>query len=117
MNFLAVGLGGCIGAILRYLMEFVPLFNGDFPVKTLLVNVLGSFVLGLLYAVAREKQIPAELLLFLGTGVCGGFTTFSTFAVQSAGLFASNLSAALLYICLSAGLSISAVCFAGWLVH
>ncbi len=117
MKFLMVALGGGLGAILRYSLDFLSFFNGVFPWKTLFINVLGSFVLGLLYAVARQKQLPAEIVLFAGTGLCGGFTTFSTFAVQSEKLFSTNLLFAFLYIISSLALGIGAVIFAESLMH
>ena len=75
---LLVGIGGAIGAIGRYAVgQFV---EGDrFPLSTFLVNVIGSFVLGLVtFANAGES-----VLLFVGVGVCGAFTTFSTFSVDT----------------------------------
>ena len=73
---LLVGLGGVLGALARHLLgERVDTRNGD----TLLVNLAGSFLLGILVAV----PVDAPLLQFLGTGFCGAFTTFSSFAVET----------------------------------
>ena len=84
-NVLAVALGGAIGAVLRWsLGQWVPDGSG-FPWTTFGINVGGSFLLALLPAatvVLRHERWP----LFLGTGVLGGFTTLSTYAVQGRGL-------------------------------
>lgn len=81
-TIIAVGLGGFIGSVLRYLVS--RLTTGvDFaslPLGTLTVNVLGCFVLGLLSGLfERTGSLSPELKLLLTTGLCGGFTTFSTF--------------------------------------
>ncbi len=73
-----VGLGGAVGAVLRYTVGRT-VETSRFPLATLLVNVLGSFVLGLVMF-----SDPTEAArLFVGVGVCGGFTTFSTFCVDT----------------------------------
>lgn len=80
---LCVGLGGFVGAVLRYGMGLVP-FDGAFPWATFLVNLLGAVLIGALAEVAgRTDALSAEALLFLKTGVCGGFTTFSTFSLET----------------------------------
>jgi len=77
-----VGAGGAVGAIARYLVgEFVP--SERFPFGTLAVNVLGSFALGLLTFVAAST----EVMLFVGIGVCGSFTTYSSFSVETVRLW------------------------------
>ncbi|AQL42429.1 camphor resistance protein CrcB [Halorientalis sp. IM1011] len=77
---LLVGVGGVLGALARYLLgERIDTRTAD----TLAVNVLGSFVLGLLVAV----PVDDSLLLVFGTGFCGAFTTFSTFAFETVRLF------------------------------
>lgn len=82
MEMVLVGLGGGLGAVSRYLIT--QLIRGrEFPWATLLVNVLGSFILGLaLFSMATEG-----LLLFVGVGFCGAFTTFSSFSFQTVGLW------------------------------
>ena len=80
MTALLVALGAAVGAALRF--EVASRYDGRFPVGTLAVNLLGSFVLGLVSALALGQH-PLALL---GTGFCGGFTTYSAFAVQTHGL-------------------------------
>lgn len=80
-NFIAVGLGGAIGAMLRYAVTLLGTAMGwAFGWSTFAVNVVGSFVMGLLVACFGSTS---TWILFLTTGMCGGFTTFSTFSVQS----------------------------------
>lgn len=101
MNFLAVGLGGGLGAAARYGIGLLP-WRGSFPLATLLINLLGAVVIGFLSGFAARRKMDARLLLFLKTGVCGGFTTFSTFSLESVQLLASGERArAALYIFLS----------------
>ncbi len=79
---LAVGAGGAIGAVLRYIISLIP-FRGDFPTATFIVNVLGAFALGFISGIVLDKDISRETELFLKTGMCGGFTTFSTFSLEA----------------------------------
>lgn len=77
-----VGFGGAIGAILRYLVgEAIAAESA--PVDTLTVNVLGSFALGLVTAVAASTEVA----LLVGTGICGSFTTYSSFSVETVRLW------------------------------
>ncbi|MEO8604852.1 MAG: fluoride efflux transporter CrcB [bacterium] len=83
---LLVAVGGMVGSVARYLMT-VWLQNASglmFPVGTLAVNILGSFLLGLVMTLSLERGlISAEARLLLGTGLCGGFTTMSTFSYET----------------------------------
>ncbi len=111
-NCFVVGLGGFFGAALRYLFSLLPLNRGGiFPLHTLLINIIGSFLIGLLAAaVAKNLCSDPRLMLFLKTGICGGFTTFSTFALESSALIQSGRPGlAAVYIALSVLLSIGAV--------
>jgi len=108
---LLVGVGGGIGAILRYLIGLIPVgAQNNFPIKTLLINVIGAFVIGLISVLAEKYQVSPLLVLTLKTGVCGGFTTFSTFALETDQLIQSgNYGFTILYIGLSVILSVVAV--------
>lgn len=111
----AVGAGGFLGAVCRYLIGLIPVGqSGGFPVKTFLINVAGAFVIGIIAAAAvKNAQISPRLILFLKTGICGGFTTFSTFALETGDLLrAGNTGTAILYVVLSAVVGTAAV-FAG----
>lgn len=107
-----VGVGGFVGSVLRYLISLLPLrHESGFPLLTLGINVLGAFVLGLIMAAAgREVPLDPRTLLFLKVGVCGGFTTFSTFALEAQGLLSGGKPlVAILYMLLSVVLCVLAV--------
>lgn len=120
LDCLAVGIGGFVGSVGRYLAGKIPIPNPEgFPVNTLLINILGSFVIGCLAALtAQNVQLNPRLMLFLKVGICGGFTTFSTFSLETSELIRSGAyGAAVLYVGLSAGLGIAAVILAQYLVR
>lgn len=110
-TLLTVAAGGAIGASLRYLtfVGATRVFGHGFPVGTLVVNVLGSFLMGVVFVVIAKKG-GQELALFLMTGVLGGFTTFSAFSLDTFALFErGETGTAALYVLLSVGLSIAAL--------
>jgi CrcB protein len=112
---LVVGLGGFIGSICRYLLSLLPFTHqGGFPVATMIVNVLGALLIGVLVGLAsRFTQIHADWFAFLQAGFCGGFTTFSTFALETTALYSSGrMWIAAAYIAISVLLGVAAV-FAG----
>ena len=115
-TLLCVAAGGAFGASARYLVGIASgrLFGLDFPWGTLIVNVLGCFLMGLLIeAMALRFTVHNDLRAFLAVGLLGGFTTFSAFSADFALLFERNehLNAAL-YLTASVGLSVAAL-FAG----
>lgn len=106
----AVALGGATGSLLRWGVESVlPASPGALPVGTLLVNVVGSAVLGaLVVLLGRSASVAAPHRAFLTTGLLGGFTTFSTYAVQVALLGGASLAAAAVYTLLTPALCVGA---------
>lgn len=111
INCLLVGAGGAAGAILRYLIGLLsfPSKNG-FPLKTFLINVIGCFAIGIIAALAEKNSLSPKLVLFLKVGVCGGFTTFSSFALETQTLIQKGSSLiASLYVVLSVLFGILAV--------
>jgi CrcB protein len=83
---LIVGAGSFIGGAMRYLLSTLikNVFGQGFPWGTLAVNLLGCFLFGVVFAVfSKNSSVDNTLYLLLTTGVCGGFTTFSTFANES----------------------------------
>ena len=83
-NCLAVGAGGALGAVCRYWVGLIPaLQRGAFPLHTLLINFVGALLIGFVTGRAQGPEgMQAHWLLFLKVGVCGGFTTFSTFSLE-----------------------------------
>ena len=117
LDCLAVGIGGFAGSILRYLMGMIPLKNRmSFPVNTLLINIAGAFLIGLIVALfSKHGEWNDKLLLMLKVGLCGGFTTFSTFSFETLSLFQSGRwVSGILYAALSVVLCVAAV-YAGQL--
>lgn len=104
VKLLLIMIGGFIGAVLRYLIIFYIPFDGAvFPYATFGTNLLGCFLLGFLSSfIIRTSKNSAHLYLFLGTGIIGSFTTFSTFSVETIWLIQNNLlSIAVVYVLLS----------------
>ncbi len=116
MNYFLVFLGGGLGAATRYGVNvFVPrLVGGDYPWHTMVINVTGCFIMGALTEMmALRLNVSNEMRLFLTTGILGGYTTFSAFALDFALLVTRrDLAGASFYALASVGLSILA-CFAG----
>lgn len=110
INCIAVGLGGFVGAVLRYLLGLIPFAqSSSFPFITLLINLVGSFAIGVISQLAYERDSTnTPLTLFLKVGVCGGFTTFSTFALESGNLIQNGRTiSAAVYVVLSVALCVA----------
>ncbi|WP_292285089.1 fluoride efflux transporter CrcB [Marivita sp.] len=107
-----VALGGAIGAALRFLtgLGVLRLFGGgDFPLAIVIVNVTGSFLMGVFAVMAAQRGL-AYFSPFAMTGVLGGFTTFSAFSLETVTLIErGQMGSAALYIVLSVGLSVGAL--------
>lgn len=88
-NILLVGLGGGAGSILRYLCQrwFAEVYSHSFPWGTFAVNITGCFLIGIFWGMTfKTFDTNEHWKLFLMTGICGGFTTFSAFTTESIGL-------------------------------
>ena len=113
---IAVAFGGAIGSVARYFVGIASgkVFGLGFPWGTLIINVVGSFLIGVLAELLALKwDLPQAARVFLIVGVCGGFTTFSTFSLEAAVLMErGQLWPAASYIAGSVVLSIAAL-FAG----
>lgn len=82
---LLIGTGSFIGGVLRYaLSQFIQTKSlSTFPFGTLGVNIVGCFAIGLVFAFSERTNMSPEMRLFLATGICGGFTTFSAFSNET----------------------------------
>ncbi|MDH5475283.1 MAG: fluoride efflux transporter CrcB [Cyclobacteriaceae bacterium] len=102
---LIIGVGGFLGSVSRYWLSlFIDKnFFGAYPYGTFTVNLIGCFLLGIIYALADKEQILShEMRFFLATGFCGSFTTFSTFSYENHLLYQEGEWATLItYISLS----------------
>jgi len=83
-NILWVGAGSFIGGALRYMISYLIKYNGGFPWATFVINLVGCLIIGLLWGwLSKNPNTFQSLVLFLTVGLCGGFTTFSTFSKES----------------------------------
>ncbi len=101
LTYLLVALGGAIGSVLRAWISVlsVRLVGPGFPVGTIAINILGSAVIGVVAATALNPSrtiLSQELRIFLMVGICGGFTTFSSFSLQTFALLREGRAAAAL---------------------
>jgi|SRR5882724_5640196 len=112
-NILLVSIGGAIGSVMRYLCQkwIYQLYPHPFPWGTFLVNIVGCFLIGIFFAASEKSTfLTADWRLFLTTGLCGGFTTFSAFAFENMNLIRTgDITYFLLYTISSAVLGILAV--------
>ncbi|HEY3289698.1 MAG TPA: fluoride efflux transporter CrcB [Anaerolineae bacterium] len=115
---LLILIGGGIGAVMRYWLSLLVLqYSGPtFPMGTLVVNLSGSFIIGILAGVFERTVVPPDLRAFLQTGVMGGYTTFSSFGLETTQLLRSGeLSLATVNV-LASNLGGLALVFAGFAV-
>ena len=82
MSFVLVGIGGAIGAVCRYGIGLIS-SEWNFPIKTLLINFIGSFLIGLFAGLFERVNVSQNTKLFTQVGLCGGFTTFSAFSLEN----------------------------------
>lgn len=99
-TILAIGLGGFLGAIVRaYAVHFTNrYFSIEFPLGILLVNLVGSFIIGVLFAYFSHFTVSVNVKAFLTTGFLGALTTYSTFAIETYLLFNTSIYLAILNI-------------------
>ena len=107
---LVVGIGGFIGAICRYLMGLIPI-KVTF-LNTMIINIIGAMVIGLVVALGSKYPLDNRVILFLKTWICGGFTTFSTFSLETVDLISNGkVLTAFIYVVLTVIFCILAVWF------
>lgn len=104
MNYILIALGGAIGSVLRYI------FSIYFTHSTLIVNVIGSFLIGLISFYFVDKlKIDNEYIKFLKVGICGGLTTFSTFGLETFKIGHKNIFFSIGYVIITLTLCILAI--------
>ena len=95
-DFLLVGLGGAFGSMARYGVSILinETWSKPFPLATVLINLVGCLVIGILYGLSGKYSWPGTGInwLLLATGICGGFTTFSAFALENVKLMEGELN-------------------------
>ena len=117
MNIVLVGLGGAIGAVLRYMISLIPI-KSSYPILTMITNLLGAILIGFVVGMLSHGKITKNQSLFLKTGLCGGFTTFSTFSLESVQLLEhGEIFNACSYMGLSLILCILGVVFGNYLSY
>jgi CrcB protein len=121
MHWFAVAIGGALGSIARYALStwIFDVSSHKFPYATLAVNVLGSFVMGILFVIIVEKAaLPTEMRSLLMIGFLGAFTTFSTFSLDALGLWQNgHIFMSLLYMLATVILCLIAISSAIWLTR
>ncbi len=118
MKLLLIALGGAAGTILRYLVAGIDygFSKSFFPVGTLVVNLSGAFVIGLLWGLFEESNIPPAIRMPIFIGVLGGYTTFSTFALESFNLMRDGEYIAALINILASNILGIALVFIGFIL-
>lgn len=117
---ICIFLGGGTGSVLRYCVQLAlheRIVPYNFPWATSTVNIVGSFLIGMFYALSARFNLATDIRLLLTTGLCGGFTTFSTFSNDSLILLKQGLHGLfLLYVVLSVALGVAAAMLGGALI-
>ena len=110
IEFVMLAVGAVIGVLLRYKLVESPVVLGGLQVNVLIVNIVGSFLLGLFSVLALAFNLDTKYTLFVAVGFCGSFTTMSSFALETSNLLDSNrFSLVAINILANVGLSLGAV--------
>ena len=121
MNWLAVAIGGALGSVARYALSgwIFDITSHKFPYATLIVNVAGSFVMGILFVLIVERAVlPAEMRSLLMIGFIGAFTTFSAFSLDALGLWQNgHVLMSVIYMITTVILCLVAISTAIWLTR
>ena len=119
-SLLIVGTGSFIGGAMRYLLStyIKNMYGQTFPWGTLVVNLLGCFVFGIIFALfSKHNSTDNTFCLLLTTGICGGFTTFSTFANESVQMIQNgNIGEFIGYMAISVIVGIALIALGYWIV-
>jgi CrcB protein len=110
IEFVLLAVGAVVGAFLRYEIIDSPISLWGLPVNVLIINIIGSFLLGIFSVIALTLNLDVKYALFVAVGFCGSFTTMSSFALETSNLMENNrFNLVALNILANVGLSLSAV--------
>ncbi len=110
LELILLVIGAVMGASLRYLIVASPQTLGGLPINVLVVNVVGSFILGVFSVLTIALNLDAKYVLLAATGFCGSFTTMSSFALETSNLIDGNrFNLAILNVLANVGLSLGAL--------
>jgi CrcB protein len=110
IEFVLLAIGAVVGAYLRYRIVDSPIAVGGLSINVLIINIIGSFLLGIFSVLALTLNLDAKYTLFVAIGFCGSFTTMSSFALETTNLMETNrFNLVALNIIVNVGLSISTI--------
>lgn len=110
IEIILLATGGLVGTFLRYRITESPLLFGSLQVNVLIVNIIGSFILGLFVVLSQQWNLDSKYALMIAIGFCGSLTTLSSFALETANMFENRqLSLVAINILANVGLSIGAI--------
>lgn len=110
IELILLAAGGVLGTFLRYRITESPVLFGSLQVNVLIVNVIGSFIVGLFFVMVQQWNIDSKYVLFVAIGFCGALTTMSSFALETTNLLDNRqFGLVAINILANVGLSISAI--------
>ncbi len=110
LELLLLAAGGVIGTFLRFKITASPLLLGSLPMNVLIVNIIGSFIIGIFAVVSQQWNLDAKYAFFVAIGFCGALTTMSSFVLETSNLFDNRqYSIMAINVLTNVGLSLGAV--------
>ncbi|MDE1829969.1 MAG: fluoride efflux transporter CrcB [Thaumarchaeota archaeon] len=110
IELLLLAAGGLVGTFLRFKITASPLLWGSLPMNVLIVNIIGSFVIGVFVVVSQQWNLDAKYAFFVAIGFCGALTTMSSFVLEASNLFDNRQYAVMaINVLVNVGLSLGAV--------
>lgn len=110
IEFAFLTVGGIVGTFLRYRITMSPLILGTLPVNVLIVNIIGSFILGIFVVLSQQWNLDEKYALLVAIGFCGALTTMSSFALETSNLIDNKMySLVAINIVTNVGLSLGAI--------
>ena len=110
IEFAFLTVGGIVGTFLRYRITMSPLILGMLPVNVLIVNIIGSFILGIFVVLSQQWNLDEKYALLVAIGFCGALTTMSSFALETSNLIDSKMYLlVIINVVTNVGLSLGAI--------